>query len=81
MAFSRVDRKIALLKTGWNNVKVADHLGVDRTLVSHVIAGRRWMGRDARKIMQFLAHRFGVPLVEAFPGSTRRKGEARRSAA
>lgn len=77
MGFSRLDRKVALLKIGMNQRMVGDAIGVESSLVSHVLAGRRWMGKDARRVMNFLAIKVGVPVVEMFPGSDRRKGDSR----
>jgi len=76
MGFSRLDRKVALLKIGWNQRQIARAVGVHWSLVSHVLAGRRWMGTDAHRIMEFIAAKAGVPVGTFFPGVTRRKGEA-----
>jgi transcriptional regulator with XRE-family HTH domain len=74
MGFSRLDRKMALLKIGMNQRRIAEALGIDASLVSHVLAGRRWMGTDSRKIMNFISEKVGVPVAEFFPGSERRHG-------
>lgn len=77
MGFSRLDRKVALLKIGMNQRMIGDALGIESSLVSHVLAGRRWMGSDARRVMNFIADKTGVPVEEFFPGSNRRKGDSR----
>ncbi len=77
MGFSRLDRKVALLKTGLNNRTIAEAVGVHRTLVSKVIHGERWMGTGARKIMNYISKQTGIPVEEFFPGSNRRKGQPR----
>lgn len=77
MAFSTLDRKVALLKSGINQRMVADACGVDFTLVSHVIAGRRWLGTDARRVMMYIARKTGVPVKEFFPGYNLRKRRPR----
>lgn len=75
MGFSRLDRKVALVTINMNNRMIAETLKVDASLVSHVLAGRRWMGADSRRIMNFVADKVGIPVAEFFPGSERRKGE------
>ena len=67
MAFSRHDRKAALYRSGKTGRHVAEALGVDDALVSHVLAGRRLTGPDAQRVMIYLAGLFGVPVDEAFP--------------
>lgn len=76
--FSRMDRKVALLRLGQNHTAIAAHLGVERSLVSHVMAGRRWSGSDARRVMEYIAGLLGAPLAEVFPGGERRGSHPRR---
>lgn len=74
MPFSRLDRKAALLRIGKSNKDIADVCGVDHTLVSHVLAGRRWTSTAARKVMAYVAELLGAPVGEVFPGHERRHG-------
>lgn len=78
MPFSRLDRKVALLRIGKSHTDIAGACGVERSLVSHVMAGRRWSGTDARKVMEYIAGLMGAPVDEVFPGGDRRRGEDRR---
>lgn len=79
MPFSRLDRKAALLRIGKSNKDIADACGVDHTLVSHVLAGRRWTSPGARRVMDYVAGLLGAPVTEVFPGAERRRpGDRRR---
>ena len=78
MPFSRLDRKVALTRLSVTNQDIAAALGVHASLVSHVIAGRRWEGKDGRRVMQHVADLIGAPVGEVFPGWDRRRGADRR---
>lgn len=81
MPFSRVDRKTVLLQGGKSQRDIAQATGTDETLVSHVLAGRRWSYVGAQSIMRYVAELAGVPVQECFPGSERRTREDRRQSA
>jgi hypothetical protein len=72
MPFSRIDRKVALLRLNLSNAAIAGEIGVDESLVSHVIAGRKRSGPKARQIIRYVAEKIGAPEHEVFPGSDRR---------
>lgn len=74
MAWSRVDRKVAILKLGLNNRKIAEACGVDEFIVCHVIAGRRLTGWKGQRVVAYLARKIGLPRAEVFPGYVCRKG-------
>ncbi len=78
MPWTRLDRKVALLRIGKSHTDIAKDCKVERSLVSHVMAGRRWSGPDARQVMEHIANLLGAPVMEIFPGSERRRGEDRR---
>jgi len=78
MGMTRVDRKVALLRIGKRHTEIARDCGVDLSVVSHVISGKRWTGPQARKVMQHIANILGMPLDEVFPGWNRRAGKDRR---
>lgn len=78
MPFSRIDRKTALLQAGKSQRDVAQAVGVDETVVSHVLAGRRWSAPDGLLVMRYLSDLFGIPMDEVFPGWERRRVEDRR---
>jgi transcriptional regulator with XRE-family HTH domain len=78
MQFTALDRKMALRTLNISGRQIGRECGVDASLVSHVIAGRRWMGSPARRVMQHMADIIGAPMDDLFPGHDRRKGWARR---
>jgi transcriptional regulator with XRE-family HTH domain len=78
MRFTALDRKMALRTLNISGRQIGRECGVDASLVSHVIAGRRWMGSPARRVMQHMAELIGAPMDDLFPGHDRRKGWARR---
>jgi hypothetical protein len=78
MAFSHVDRKQALHNIGLTQRQISQVCQTDVTLVSHVLVGRRWLGKDARRIMEYIVNRTSIPIDTFFPWSRRRKGERRR---
>jgi hypothetical protein len=78
MAYTKHARKAALAGMDKKMLDIALAVGVDASLVSHVIAGRRWTGPDARKVMEYVAGLIGAPVDEVFPGSERRRGDDRR---
>jgi hypothetical protein len=67
MHTTRYDRKAELTRQGIANRRIAKALAVDESLVSHVIAGRRLTGEDARRVMDFIAEKLGTPVEMAFP--------------
>jgi hypothetical protein len=73
MAMDKVDRKVALLRIGKSHTDIARECGVDRSVVSHVIAGDRWSGPQSRKVMHYITKTLGLPMEHVFPGSDRRK--------
>jgi hypothetical protein len=70
MRFTALDRKMALRTLNISGRQIGRECGVDASLVSHVIAGRRWM--------EHMAELIGAPMDDLFPGHDRRKGWARR---
>lgn len=70
MHTTRYDRKAELARRGLSNRQIAKDLGVDESLVSHVIAGRRLTGDDARRVMELIAEKLGTPVEVAFPELT-----------
>lgn len=77
MGYSPEDRKTALSQINLGHPEIAKACGVERSLVSHVIAGRRWMGKGARQIMAFISLKLDKPILELFPESTRKKGQGK----
>lgn len=67
MPLSPVDRKYILMRAGKTQVGVADELGVDFSLVSHVLAGRRLTSPNARRIMEYVARLAGQQIHDVFP--------------
>lgn len=67
MSITPVDRKILLMKAGKSQVDVADECGVDPSLVTHVIAGRKLTSPAAQKVMEHIAQLAGLPIAEVFP--------------
>lgn len=67
MSVSAVDRKIVLLKAGKTQTNVADECGVDPSLVTHVIAGRKLSSPAAKKVMEYIANLADVPVENLFP--------------
>lgn len=67
MPLSPVDRKYILMRAGKTQVGIADELGVDFSLVSHVLAGRRLTSPNARRIMEHVARLAGRQVHEVFP--------------
>ena len=67
MTLSLIDRKILLMKAGKSQVDVADECGVDPSLVTHVIAGRKLTSPAAQKVMEHIAGLANLEIVEVFP--------------
>ena len=67
MTLSPVDRKILLMKAGKSQVDVADECGVDPSLVTHVIAGRKLTSPAAQKVMEHIAGLSDLEIAEIFP--------------
>ncbi len=63
MLTTAVKIKIELLKAGITGAAIARRLGVDRSAVSHTIAGRK---RSAR-IRRAIAEAVGQPVSELWP--------------
>jgi transcriptional regulator with XRE-family HTH domain len=74
MGFTPLERKTALAAKKITQADIAAACQVHPSLVSHVIAGRRWMGSEGRKVLNYIADQLGLPVEEVFPGSDRRKG-------
>ena len=72
MAYTRLDRKVALLRAGRTAREVAEALGCTEQLVSYVLSGKRTTGPKAREVMAYLAELWGVPVPYAWPGSVER---------
>lgn len=62
-------RKAALVIAGVTNRQVAEATGVDETLVSHVLAGRRLHMPEAQKVMDYVAAISGKPVEDLWPAS------------
>lgn len=76
MGLSPEDRKSALERIAVTQGDIARALNPDpanlgsyRTLVCHVMKGRRWNGAEAKRIQQHIAERLGQPVAEVFPES------------
>ncbi|HKW09739.1 MAG TPA: hypothetical protein VJO33_05120 [Gemmatimonadaceae bacterium] len=67
MHTTRFDRKAELARRAITNRHIAKDLGVSETLVSHVIAGRRVTGQDAKRVTEWIAEKLGTPVELAFP--------------
>jgi len=67
MSITPVDRKILLMKAGKSQVDVADECGVDPSLVTHVIAGRKLSSPAAQKVMEHIASLADLRIDEVFP--------------
>lgn len=67
MPMAPLDRKVALIRLRVSHQEIAAACGVDRSLISHVVAARRTTGEDARRVMQWIADRLGLPLAVVFP--------------
>lgn len=67
MRFSPNLRKAALVQAGISMTEIAHQLGVSGSLVSHVVAGRKQTGPDARRVMGEIARLVGRPVHEVFP--------------
>ena len=70
MHTTRFDRKAELTRRGISNRQIAKELGLHESLVSHVIAGRRLTGDDAKRVMDAVAEKLGTPVELAFPEMT-----------
>ena len=69
MAYTRQDRKVALMRSGKTGVEIARDLGCTEQLVSYVISGKRTTGPKARQVMDYLAEMWGLPVEYIWPGS------------
>jgi len=78
MAFTRMDRKIALLKIGLTYPKIALACHVEQSLVGRVMSGERWMGAKARRVKRYIAKQIGVDVYEVFPDKDRIDGRRAR---
>ena len=67
MPLSADDRKTALAAKRVSQGTIARALGVSHSLVCHVVAGRRWMGDDGRRVVEYVANVLELPVEEAFP--------------
>lgn len=66
--WTRLDRRVAMLKLGATQQTIADACQCDVSLVSHVIAGRIYGGRGkSRKVMEHIAALTGEPIEIVFP--------------
>lgn len=81
MGLTPLDRKTALRKVRLTQKMVGEACHTDVSLVSHVIAGRRWMGQDARRIMDYICDKTDIPIEKMFPWYERRKGYRKLTAA
>lgn len=68
MAYTRLERKVALLRSGRTARQVADEIGCTEQLVSYVLSGKRTTGPMARKVMDYLAELWGLPVDYIWPG-------------
>lgn len=81
MPLNAADRKTALAAKRVSMGAVSRTLGVSHSLVSHVIAGRRWMGTDGRRVVEYVSELLELPVEEAFPEAHRdRAGKPYRKA-
>ena len=80
MAFTRTDRKAALIALELSQSTIARACGCDTTLVCHVLAGRRWMGPAGRRVMAYVAWKLKLPILDVFPYAFLRRGYAKRAA-
>lgn len=67
MHTTRYDRKAELSRRRISNRQIARELGVSESFVSHVIAGRRVTGQDAKRVTEWIAEKLGTPVELAFP--------------
>lgn len=67
MPITRHDRKAELTRKGVTLRQIASEEGVNETLVSHVLAGRRITGDDAKRVMANIAAKIGSSVDEVFP--------------
>ncbi len=59
--------KILLLSHGIRQVDIADALGVDRSIVSKVVAGKLTSGPDATRTARAIAKAVRQPVCSLFP--------------
>lgn len=69
MAFTRLDRKVGLLKAGVAPITIARELNLSRGVICDVIAGRNLSSPSAWRVMNRVAEILGVPVLEVFPGA------------
>lgn len=81
MPFGPRQRKAHLHLAGQSQQEIARATGTDETLVSHVMAGRRYRHPDAPKVMAHVAALFGMPVEVVFPQAPKYEGPDRRSGA
>lgn len=67
MLVTRFDRKAALARQGITFRDIATEAAVDESLVSHVVAGRRLTGPQAKQVMEVVARRMGSSVSVVFP--------------
>lgn len=59
--------KIELLRAGLSQRDIAAAAAVEPSLVSHVVAGRRATGPDARRVRAVIAEKLGAEVDDLFP--------------
>lgn len=67
MPLSPTERKSLLADRHITQGEIARELRVTPSLVCHVMAGRRYWGRDTRRIMEHIAKRVEQPVEDVFP--------------
>lgn len=68
------NRKVMLKSANIYQSDVARATDTSQALVSRVLSGQRWMGEDARRVMDFIAFSLNTDVASLFPESTRQKG-------
>ena len=68
MPYTVLERKAAMMKAGWwgKYEVIGAELGVDPTLVGHVVSGARH-GPQSQRIKEYLADKLQVPVNDLFP--------------